>query len=115
MGLGMPNIYNVSSSSNNLKVSGNNQSLPIASSPGTGNQMLPGAGFLGGITSFSGVIILIVFSGILLHLMRGERKIEQLVLNWLYVAVTATAGVSLYKVIFLRWNIPVFSDLAHFV
>ncbi len=113
--IGTPNPFNVSGSKLNLNLNSGSPFVPANSNPAMGGDILPGPGLKGGWGGITGVIVLIVAGALLLHLLRDGRDIEDLVVNWLYVALTATAGVSLYKVIFLRWNIPFFTEVAHFV
>jgi hypothetical protein len=114
--IGMPNPFNVAGSPLNINV-GSNSAYSSIPNPqvGTGAEILGGPGLQTGFAGFGGVIVLIVLAALLLRVLGGTKNISELVVNWLYVAVTATAGVALYKVIFLRWHVPFMTEIAHFV
>ena len=114
--IGMPNPFNVAASPLNIGVGANSAySMAAVPNPGTGAEQLPGPGLKTGFGGFVGVIVLIVLAAALLRVLGGTKNISELVVNWLYVAITATAGVALYKVVFLRWSVPYLTEIAHFV
>ncbi len=114
--IGMPNPFNVSASPLNIGLGSNSAySMSAVPNPGVGAEPLPGPGLRAGFSGFAGVVVLIILGAALLKVLGGTKNISELVVNWLYVALTATAGVALYKVVFLRWNVPYLTEIAHFV